>query len=79
MAEKADWALLGDFGATYEADIIASLLESAGIPVLRQGTETGMFGPGFVGSTPLGVQLFVPRSRLEEAQAVLEAEPDSST
>lgn len=78
MAKESDWALVAEFEAGYQADIAASLLESAGIPVLKQGPETGIFGPGFSGPTPQGAHLFVPRSRLEEAKALLEAGPDST-
>jgi len=78
VAEEPAWQFVAEFGAGYEADLATSLLEGAGIPVLRKGPDTGIFGPGFAGPTALGVQLFVPRSRLEEAQSVLHADPSSS-
>ncbi len=60
------------------ADITLSLLESCGIPAFKAGTQ-GKVLMGFAG---LGVDIYVPRSRLEEAQALLaagaseEEEPD---
>ena len=41
------WELLKEYYAGYEADLAISFLESAEIPVLRKGPETGIFGPGF--------------------------------
>jgi hypothetical protein len=77
MTREPAWELVAEFGAGYEADLATSQLEGAGIPVLRKGPETGIFGPGFAGRTALGVRLFVPRSRLEEARTVLQSDPDS--
>lgn len=71
MSESPEWTLVAEYGAGYEADLATSMLEAADIPVLRKGPETGIFGPGFSGTTALGVQLFVPRSRLEDARIVL--------
>lgn len=51
------------------ADITLSLLESCGIPAFKTGTQ-GKVVLGFAG---LGVELWVPASRLEEAQAIVEA------
>ena len=62
------WELLKEYYAGYEADLAISFLESAEIPVLRKGPETGIFGPGFAGSSPLGIQIYVPASRIEEAR-----------
>lgn len=78
MGKAPAWELVAEFGAEYEADLATSLLEGARIPVLRKGPEIGIFGPGFAGPTALGVRLFVPRSRLEEAQTVLQADPGTS-
>ena len=51
------------------ADITLSLLESCGIPAFKAGTQ-GKVIFGFAG---LGVEIYVPASRLEEAQALLAA------
>ena len=53
------------------ADITLSMLESYGIPAFKTGTQ-GKVIFGFAG---LGVDLWVPASRLEEAQALLEEPP----
>ena len=71
MAEPG-WARVAEFGAPPEADLAAGRLESAGIPVLVRGPETGIFGPGFAGTSPLGVSLYVPTDRLEDARQLLE-------
>ncbi|MDX1450080.1 MAG: DUF2007 domain-containing protein, partial [Acidimicrobiia bacterium] len=62
---------LVETGAGYEADLLESLLDGADIPVLRKGPESGIFGPGFAGASPLGVKLFVPESRVDEAREVI--------
>ena len=51
------------------ADITISMLEGFGIPAFKVGTQ-GKVVLGFAG---LGVEIYVPASRLEEAKALLEA------
>jgi hypothetical protein len=51
------------------ADITLSMLEAYGIPAFKTGTQ-GKVIFGFAG---LGVEIYVPSSRLEEARALLEA------
>ena len=51
------------------ADITLSMLEGFGIPAFKVGTQ-GKVVLGFAG---LGVEIYVPSSRLEEARALLEA------
>jgi hypothetical protein len=53
------------------ADITVSMLESCGIPAFKEGT-VGKVLMGFAGQ---GVEIYVPASRLEEAQTILTAEP----
>ena len=72
MSESPRWRRLAEYAAGYEADIAAAILEAQGIPVLRQGPEVGIFGPGFAGPTARGVELLVPEEFLEEARAALE-------
>ena len=50
------------------ADITISMLESYGIPAFKVGTQ-GKVIFGFAG---LGVEIYVPASRLEEAKSLLE-------
>ena len=51
------------------ADITLSLLESCWIPAFKSGSQ-GKVIFGFAG---LGVEIYVPASRLEEAQSLLTA------
>ena len=56
------------------ADITLSMLEGFGIPAFKAGSQ-GRVVLGFAG---LGVEIYVPASRLEEARALLEA-PEEET
>ena len=56
------------------ADITLSMLEGCGIPAFKVGTQ-GKVIFGFAG---LGVEIFVPASRLEEAKGLLAAEDDET-
>ena len=51
------------------ADLTVSLLESCGIPAFQNGSLGKVLG-GFAAQ---GVEIWVPSSRLEEAQAILDA------
>lgn len=53
------------------ADILISLLDSFGIPAIKAGVQ-GKVIMGFAG---LGVDIYVPESRLEEARTLLESQP----
>jgi hypothetical protein len=57
------------------ADITISMLHSYGIPAFKDGT-LGKVIFGFAGR---GVDIYVPASRLEEAQELLTATPDEET
>lgn len=50
------------------ADVTVSMLASCGIPAFKSGTQ----GKVILGFAGLGVELYVPISRLEEAKALLE-------
>ena len=78
MDHESGWTLIAEFAAAYEAELPTSMLEAESIPVLRKGPETGIYGPGFAGTSALGVRLYVPHSRLEDARSILEPEPDTS-
>ena len=54
------------------ADITISMLSSYGIPAFKVGT-VGKVLMGFAG---LGVEIYVPASRLEEAQMLFHAESE---
>ncbi|MGM9619255.1 MAG: hypothetical protein ACI3W8_05430 [Oscillospiraceae bacterium] len=55
------------------ADMIVSLLESCGIPVMKRYENEGAIGRVVLGFSGFGVSLYVPASRLEEAQEILNA------
>ena len=69
-AEKLTWQ--PELGGM--ADILLSMLEGCGIPAFKVGTQ-GTVVLGFAG---LGVEIYVPASRLEEATALLEAPEDTA-
>ena len=56
------------------ADITVSMLESCGIPAFKNGTLGKVLG-GFASQ---GVDICVPASRLEEARALLEQQPEDA-
>ena len=55
------------------ADILLSLLGSCGIPAFKSGSQ----GKVILGFAGLGVEIYVPASRLEEAQSLLTAQSGS--
>ncbi len=67
----ARWVQIGSFSTGLEADIVQAQLESAGIPVLRQNDQAGVFGVAFQGAMPRGVQLSVPSPEVERARELL--------
>jgi hypothetical protein len=67
----ADWVKAREFGTRFEADMARARLESADIPATIKSHEGGMFGPGFQGAVPSGVELHVPSARLAEARELL--------
>ena len=54
------------------ADLTISLLDSCGIPAFKEGSQ----GKVILGFAGLGVDIYVPASRLEEAQTLLAAQDD---
>lgn len=72
MTSRTEWRRVAEFGAGYEADAAEAVLGAYDIPVLREGPEVGIFGPGFAGPTARGVALLVPADRYDEAQAALD-------
>lgn len=66
-----DWAKAQEFATRFEAEMARARLESADIPTTIKAHEAGLFGPGFQGIVPSGVELHVPTDRLSEAQTLL--------
>lgn len=71
------WVELATYASGLEADVVIARLEAEEIPVMRVGNDTtGIFGPGFQGTSPQGVTVRVPSDALEEARALLDDEGD---
>jgi hypothetical protein len=68
----AIWIQIGSFSTGLDADIVQAQLESAGIPVLRQNDQAGVFGPSFQGAVPRAIQLSVPSPEVERARDLLD-------
>ena len=70
--EEKGWSVLATYSSGLEADIVLGQLEQAGIPALRDNhNATGIFGPGFQGTTAEGFTVRVPTKALEEARATV--------
>lgn len=66
------WRKAAIFAAEPEAELARQQLEAEGIPVAVLNDQTGVFGPGFAGSSHFGVTVLVPADLLEEARELLE-------
>ena len=69
--QERGMALLKDYASGLEAALDLAALETENVPVLVRGLEPGIFGPGFTGSTPHGVRVYVPESLLEFARELI--------
>ena len=61
-----------------EADILESKLSAAQIPVYKKYRGPGAYLNIVLGNTSMGVDLFIPEERLEEAKGILESTSDVS-
>ena len=59
------------FSSRLEAETIGHALDQYEIPFLVQSGDTGMFGPGMIGRSPVGASLLVPQQHAEEARELL--------
>lgn len=59
-----------------EAEMIQSMLEAYGIPSLRRLPGDGAFGQLILGMSGNGIEIYVPCTRLDEAQELLKGEPE---
>lgn len=72
MSERAEWARATICRSMLEAELAQQTLEAAGIPSrIRAHDLVGVFGPGFQGSVPRGVDLLVPSPLVDEAREIL--------
>ena len=63
------------FDSAADADTIISLLSAYGVPCFKYYAREGGAGKVISGFSGFGVSLYVPASRLEEAQELLTAQP----
>lgn len=66
--------LLISLSDSMTADMIEAKLEDSGIPVLKKHKGTGGFLNIYMGSSNLGVDLYVPSKFLEKAKEVIHLE-----
>lgn len=67
-----NWVKAREYGTRFEAELARARLESARIPSAIRSHEGGIFGPGFQGVVPSGVELHVPGDLLLDARALLD-------
>ena len=68
----SEWIKAREFATRFEAEVARARLESADIPTTIKAHESGIFGAGFQGVVPSGVELHVPRDHLSDVQAILD-------
>ena len=56
-----------------------NMLEAYGIPCLKIYPGDGSFGKLILGMSGQGVDIYVPQSMLEDAQALCEAQPEAES
>lgn len=67
-----EWVFLKQAANEIEANIIESILDSEGIPVIKKYREAGDYLKIYMGMTNLGVDIFVPKELKEEAETLLD-------
>lgn len=71
-------AFLTTASDSFEADIIESKLATAEIPVYKKYRGAGAYLDIVLGSTAMGIDLFVAEEKIEEAKGILESASDVS-
>lgn len=59
-----------------EGDIIISLLNSCGIKVRKKFKEAGAYLDIYAGGSPFGVDIFVEKNKIKEAEKIIEEIPE---
>ena len=72
----SEWKKVGEFSTRFEAEIARTRLESADIPAAIKSHEGGMFGAGYQGAVPSGVEVHVPSDRIDDARGILDLPRD---
>ncbi|HLV26425.1 MAG TPA: DUF2007 domain-containing protein [Gemmatimonadales bacterium] len=65
------WSLLTVVGTSLEVDMMKQTLDAEEIPALVRGPYAGVFGGGYQGPVPGGIQILVPEQELERARDLL--------
>ena len=71
------WEHLVFLYSEVEADIVTALLETEGIPVVKTYKDMGILHKVYTGKAT-GVDLFVPRGKLEQARKLIEEQVKGS-
>lgn len=66
-----EWVLLENVAAGYELDLITSMLAQLNIPVQKKSRGSGAYTSIYMGISITGYDIYVPSSRLLEAQELL--------
>ncbi len=74
--EPEEWTFLMNVADGPEVDIVESLLNSNGLPTMRKHKGAGDFTKIYMGISNFGIDLYVPKSRLEEANEIIAAKPE---
>jgi hypothetical protein len=73
----SDWVKIVTVASGFEADLTRAMLEEQNIPVLIRGKQAGLFGGGFQGAVPGGVDILVPSSVALRARELIDADEES--
>ena len=65
------WTTVASFPGRFLAEVTIGSLEADDIPVLVKGEEPGIWGPGFTGLTPQGIQVLVPADYADRAREII--------
>ncbi len=68
-------ALLTTVGNTFEADNMAALLSTEGIPILKKHRGTGGYLEIYMGTSMYGIDIYVPLECLDQAKEIITATP----
>lgn len=71
-----NWVILTTVANDIEFEMLAGLLEGAGIPAVRKVNGIDGYLTVLIGVPLAGVDVLVPKDKLEEAQQLLEANID---
>jgi hypothetical protein len=72
----SDWVKIATVASGFEADLTRAMLEEQDIPVLIRGKQAGLFGGGFQGAIPGGVDILVPSTAASRARELIESDEE---